>query len=167
MGDLDPILKVITLLSYIKTKNELCLHSIFNQRVDFDQTWTETTLGQGEEVFRFWWPSPHFQGHTSTLNFKLWHKKKLNCTLSLEPNDGFRLSFMCCIIGINEILETLTQFSRSPHYQDLKWTFSAVQWVDFDQTCTETAYHQGNISEQKWPHHSCTSTVKCRWVWCG
>ena len=50
-------------------------------------------------MFRFWWPWPHFQGHTSTLNVKFW-PKKLVCTLSLEPNDGFWPTFMYCIIGI-------------------------------------------------------------------
>ena len=60
----------------------------------------ETPLGHGEEIIRFWWPWPHFQGHTSTLNVKFWPQKKLVCTLSLETNDGFWPNFMYCIIGI-------------------------------------------------------------------
>ena len=31
-----------------------CLHYLLNQLVDFDQTGTDTLLGQGEEVIRFW-----------------------------------------------------------------------------------------------------------------
>ena len=54
--------------------------------VDFDQTYTETPFGHRKEMSRFWWPWPHFQGHTSTLNVKV-RPNKLVCTLSLEPNE--------------------------------------------------------------------------------
>ena len=41
--------------------------------------------------------------------------------MSLEPDDGFRPNFMYCIIRVVEnILVTLTQFSRSTQYQDCK-----------------------------------------------
>ena len=42
--------------------------------MDFDQTCTETPLWYEEEMLRFWWPWPHFQSHTSTLNVKFWPK---------------------------------------------------------------------------------------------
>ena len=31
--------------------------------MEFYQTSTDTSLGHGKEVVRFWWPWPHFQGH--------------------------------------------------------------------------------------------------------
>ena len=68
--------------------------------MDFDQACTDTLLGGGKEVIRFWWPWPHFQGHTNTLKFSNFDQRKLPCTLSLEPNDGFWPNFMYCIIGI-------------------------------------------------------------------
>ena len=41
----------------------LCAHYLLNQWLEFYQTSTDTSLGQGKEVIRFWWPWPHFQGH--------------------------------------------------------------------------------------------------------
>ena len=35
----------------------------------------DTLLGRGKEVFSFWWPWPHFQGHISTLNCLILTKK--------------------------------------------------------------------------------------------
>ena len=40
----------------------MCILS-FNQWLKFDQTSTDTSLGRGKEVIRFWWPLPYFQGH--------------------------------------------------------------------------------------------------------
>ena len=55
---------------YKDFKNELCLLNsyLLNQSMDFDQTCKETSIEHGEEIIRFRWPWPHFQGHTSTLN---------------------------------------------------------------------------------------------------
>ena len=33
-------------------------------------------LGRGIEVIKLLWPWPHFQGHTSTLNYRMFTKKK-------------------------------------------------------------------------------------------
>ena len=56
----------------IKTvKMRLVCTLFFKQWVDFEQTCTETALGQGKEAIRLWWPWPHFQGHISTLNVKV------------------------------------------------------------------------------------------------
>ena len=76
-----------------------CLHSI-----SWTNGWILTKLAQthywmGEEVIRFWWPWPHFQGHTSTLKFSNFDQKMLFCTLSLEPNDRFWPNFIYCNIG--------------------------------------------------------------------
>ena len=35
--------------------------------MDFDHTCIYTLLGEGNELSRFWWPWPYFQGHSSTL----------------------------------------------------------------------------------------------------
>ena len=75
-----------------------CLLSyLLNQWVDFDQICTDTLLGGRKEVISFWWPWPHFQDHTSSLKFS---PKKLVCTLSLEPNDGFWPNFIYCNVGM-------------------------------------------------------------------
>ena len=37
---------------------------LMNYRVDFNQIWMDITLGQDEELIRFWWPWPYFQGHS-------------------------------------------------------------------------------------------------------
>ena len=49
---------------------------LLNQWVDFGQTCKDILLGGGKDVIRFWWPWPHFQGHTSTLKFSSFDKKK-------------------------------------------------------------------------------------------
>ena len=61
---------------------------LLNQSVDFDQTVTDTLLGLEKEVIRFRWPWPHFQSHTSILNYQILTKKCV-CALSLQLNDGF------------------------------------------------------------------------------
>ena len=76
------------------------------------------------------------------FNIKFW-PNKLICTLSLEPNDGFRLSSMYCIIGI--VKKYLIRFwGPWPIYQGhntirtvkISFLSSAAylvnQWVDFD-----------------------------------
>ena len=39
----------------------LCALYLLNQLVDFYQTCTDTLLGWGKEVIRFWWSWPHFE----------------------------------------------------------------------------------------------------------
>ena len=41
----------------------LCAHYLLNQWLEFYQTSTDTSLGQGKEEIRFWWPWHHFQGN--------------------------------------------------------------------------------------------------------
>ena len=51
-------------------KNEPGLHSyLLNQLVDFDKTYTETPLGHGKEMVRFWWPWPLFHMHIFVCSF--------------------------------------------------------------------------------------------------
>ena len=126
-GDLDLIFKVTPALwnSNFDRKELVCTLSL-EPMVEFYQTSTDTLLGQGKEVIRFWWPRPYFQGHyiikTLKMSFvctlmswinrchcdggkqwldfgyldlifkvtpALWNsnfdRKKLVCTLSLEP----------------------------------------------------------------------------------
>ena len=63
-GDLDLIFKVTPALwnSNLMEKS-LCAHYLLKQCLEFYQTSTDTSLGQGKELIRFWWPWPHFQGH--------------------------------------------------------------------------------------------------------
>ena len=44
-----------------------------------------TPLGHGEEMIRFWWPWPNFQGHHTIKTLTV----SLVCTLSPEPIGGF------------------------------------------------------------------------------
>ena len=62
----------------------LCAHCLLNQWLEFYQTSTNTSLGQGKEVIRLWWPWHHFQGHYIIKTLK----KSLVCTLSHESIDG-------------------------------------------------------------------------------
>ena len=89
--------------------------------VDFDQTWTDTLLGWGKEVIRFWCPWPHFQGHTSTLNVNFRHCKWVEFHQTwtdillgrgkevikfwwlwphFQPNDRVWPNFMYCNVGM-------------------------------------------------------------------
>ena len=95
-GDLDLIFKVTQ--TQILIEKSLCAHCILNQWLEFYQTSTDTSLGQGKEVIRFWWPWPHFQGHY----FKNTLKMSLVCTLSHESIDGIWPNYQSYIIGMGE-----------------------------------------------------------------
>ena len=63
-GDLDLIFKVTPALwNSNLIEKSLCANYLLNQWLEFYQTSTDTSLGQGKELIRFWWPWPHFQGH--------------------------------------------------------------------------------------------------------
>ena len=47
----------------ILIEKSLCAHYTLNQWLELYQTSTDTSLGYGKEVIRFWWPWPHFQCH--------------------------------------------------------------------------------------------------------
>ena len=68
----------------ILIEKSLCAHYLLNQWLEFYQTSTDSLLGQGKEVIRFWWPWPHFQGHYIIKTLKI----SLVCTLSHESIDG-------------------------------------------------------------------------------
>ena len=97
-----------------------CLHSISWTMGGFWPNLHNTLMGRGKEVIRFWWPWPHFQGHTSTLKCSNFDQKILRmslvCTISPEPK--------WCILtklaqehhwdmGKKWVLVTLISFSRS------------------------------------------------------
>ena len=57
-GDLDLIFKVITLqilkkASLVNAVKSLCVHYLFNQWLEFDQTNTDTSPEWGKDVIRF------------------------------------------------------------------------------------------------------------------
>ena len=89
----------ILLLVRILSASVLILSALYllNQWVDFDQTCINTLFGWGKDVIIFWWPWPHFQGHTWSTKF---HRRRLHSWLSA-----------LCLLN---------------------------QWVDFDQTGTDT-----------------------------
>ena len=63
-GDLDLIFKLHRHFeTQILIGKSLCAHYLLNQWLEFYQTSTDTSLGQGKEEIRFWWPWPHFQGN--------------------------------------------------------------------------------------------------------
>ena len=45
---------------FFNAVKRFCIHYLFNQRLEFDQTCTDSSSGWGKEVIRFWWPWPCF-----------------------------------------------------------------------------------------------------------
>ena len=109
--DLDPIFKVTGGLRLLE--NGFSAPSLQNEWMDYDQTCTAILLRQGQELIRFWWPWPHFQGHMGAQIDGKW----LVCTLSPEWMEGFWLNLYIYIVvtwkRTDYILVTLTPFSRS------------------------------------------------------
>ena len=64
-GDLGPIFKVTA--TFFNVWNFVSGRYLLNQWTDFDQTCIDTMLGGCEELVRFWWPWPNFQGHSDLL----------------------------------------------------------------------------------------------------
>ena len=71
------LLELLPFVKFLNPVKSLCAHYHFNQWPEFDQTSTDTSLGQGKEVIRFWWPWPNFQGHYIIKTLKV----SLVCTL--------------------------------------------------------------------------------------
>ena len=109
-------------------------------------------MWHGKEVVRFWWPWPHFQGHTSILNVKFWPRKACLHPISWTKwwilakhyalyhwdNEKNRLDF--------GDLDLIFQ----GHYAIKTVKMSLVcsllnQMVDFDQTYTETPLGHGKV----------------------
>ena len=119
---------------------------ILNQWLEFYQTSTDTSLGHGKEVIRFWWPWPHFQGHYIIKTLKM----SFVCTLSHESIDGIWpnwqihhcdggkkwLAFgdLDLIFKVTPVLwnSNLIEKSLCAHYP-------LNQWLEFDQTSTDTS----------------------------
>ena len=139
---------------YKDCKNEHCLHSyLLDQLVDFDQTCTETPLGQGKEMIRFWWPWPHFQGHTITLNSNF-DQKGLSVPYLL--NQMMNSDQTLCIASLGQLKYLFRFWCPWPNFQchhtvktvnmSLVCSHFINQWVDFDQTYTENLWDK----EKKW-----------------
>ena len=89
----------------IKTVKMSLVYTLSPESIDgFWPNSKETSIEHEEEMIRFCWPWPHFQGHTTTLNVKFW-PKKIVCTLTLEPSNGFWPNFSHCIIEIFKIID--------------------------------------------------------------
>ena len=82
----------------ILIEKSLCAHFILNQWLKFYQTSTDTSLGKGKEVIRFWWLWPHFQGHYIIKTVKM----SFVCTLSHESIEGIWPNKHSYIIGMGE-----------------------------------------------------------------
>ena len=103
------------------------------------------------------------------LNFD---QQKLVCTLSLEQN-GFRLSFIYCIIGVNmTIWSELGDLDPVLRLLRLyKWALPAVylvsQCIDFDQTAEDTLLGRGKEVIRfrwPWPNYKVTTLLRL-WKW--
>ena len=70
---------------------------LLKQMTDSDQN-SYLTLVWINDLIRFWWPWPNFQGHHTikTVKFSNFDRTKFVCTLSLEPNAGFWPNFIYC-----------------------------------------------------------------------
>ena len=86
---------------------------LMNRWVDFNLICKDVTFGHNEELIRFWWPWPYFQG----LKLPILSQKVLVCTISHELVGRFQPD----LYGYNIrtwwradlVLVTLTYFSRS------------------------------------------------------
>ena len=107
-GDLGPIFKVTGGLRLLE--NGFSAPCLQNEWMDFDQTCTVILLRQGQELIRFWWSWPHFQGHRGAQIVGKW----LVCTLSPEWMEGFWLNLYIYIVvtwkRTDYILVNLTHF---------------------------------------------------------
>ena len=123
LDDLDLFLKIIQCLRMLING----LSALLNEWMDFDQTYTDTSLGWRKVLIRYWWPWPHFQGHKRALIVGKW----LVCTLSLEGMNGFWPNLHSYIVGtwtkIDLILVTLTLFSRSHNVLEC-WEMASISW---------------------------------------
>ena len=147
---------MVTLISFSRShlhfetqiliEKSLSAHYLFNQWLELYQISTDTSLGQGKEVIRFWWPWPHFQGHCIIKTLKM----SLVCTLSYESN-RWNLTKLAQIHhwdgGMKWLIwVTLISFSRSHwHFEtqiliekSLSAHYLLNQWLEFDQTSTDT-----------------------------
>ena len=51
----------------LRPRSFISARYLLNRWTDFDQTCTDTLLGGRNELIRFWWPWPNFQGHSDLL----------------------------------------------------------------------------------------------------
>ena len=82
----------------ILTKNSLSAPYLLNQMMNSGWTLCIVSLGLLNDLVRFWWPWPNFQGHHIINTVKI----SLVCTLSPEPIDGFWPNLHRNTIGTRE-----------------------------------------------------------------
>ena len=66
-GDIDPVFQGHHVMMWLI----LSAFYLDNWLVDSDQTWMETSVGQGQEVTNFLWPWPYFQDNKGHYNVKI------------------------------------------------------------------------------------------------
>ena len=133
----------------------------------------ETPFRHGAKIIRFWWPW-HIFKVTPALWMSNFDKKKLVCTRSLQPNNGFWPNCMYCIIGMIKII---IWFSWPwPNFQghhtiktvkmSLVYTLSPEPIGGCWSNCKETSTEHGEEMIRfcwHWPHfqgHTSTLNVK-------
>ena len=88
-GDLDLIFKMVACFKLPNLSQKgLSAWYLMNQLADFNQICMYITLGHNEDLIRFWWPWPNFQGQGGTLTAKFKPKNVLARMLSHEPLAG-------------------------------------------------------------------------------
>ena len=136
-GDLDPIFKVTGGLRLLE--NVFSAPYLQNEWMDFDQTCTSILLRQGQELIRFWWPWPHFQGHGASYCWKM------ACLHPISRMNGWiltKLVHLYCGMEKNwlDFSDYGPIFKVTGGLRLLKNGLSAPclmkEWMNFDQTCT-------------------------------
>ena len=152
--DFDLIFKVTPALWMIQFQRRrpcsLSALYLLNQCLDFDQTGTDTLLGQGKDVVRFWWPWPHFKGHASTLNFSNFDQKSLSAPCLLNQITGSGQTLHIVTLGW---FKDLVRFWRLwPNFQG----HHTIKTVKMSLVCTLSPEPNGGF----WPnlHRNITGT---------
>ena len=158
----------------ILREKSLCAHYMLNQWLEFFQTSTDTSLGHGKEVIRFWWPWPHFQGHYIIKTLKM----SLVCTLISWIN-RWNLTKLAQIHHWDGGKKWLDFGDLDPIFK-VTWTpwnsiliekslcthYLLNQWLEFYQTSTDTSLGQEKEVIRfwwPWPHfqgHFIIKTLK-------
>lgn len=96
--------------------NFLSAKYLMNEWMDLKHISMAITLGQDEDLIRFWWPWPNFQGNRAQNSQIIGQKCTLVCTLSLELMDGFG--------DLDSIFKVTTwpNFFKNKFLHSISWT---------------------------------------------